>query len=326
MDGRPGCPAGLLTLIEFRDQVAIVTGAGKGLGRSYAEALACRGAAVLVNNRRHPGESLGSADEVVAAIREAGGAGAASYEAVDQPGAGKRIVDTALAAFGRLDLVVANAGISDPVAFHKEPIDHVRRLLDVNLFGAIELVHAALPILREQRFGRIVVMTSSAALYGDAGFVSYAAAKAGLVGFVAALAHEALRVGVTINAILPFAHTPMTRGLFEAGHFPAEAAEALGVGPVTSLALWLLSRDCDRTGQVWVAGGRVFRRAVMGLSPGIVMDGDVSPERVAARAAEIAAPGTPSIYVSGAEMLEDIARVSLGWNQGNAPRDGKSVA
>lgn len=307
-------------MIEFTDQVAIVTGAGKGLGRSYAEGLARRGAAVLVNNRRHPGETLGSAGEVVAAIREAGGSAAASYEPVDQPGAGKRIVDAALATFGRIDLVVANAGVSDPVAFHRESLDHVRRMLDVNLVGVIELVHAALPVLREQRFGRIVVMTSSAALYGDAGFVSYATAKAGLVGFVAALAQESARAGITINAILPFAHTPMTRGLFESGAFPAEAAEVLGAGRVTSLVLWLLSRDCDQSGRVWVAGGRVFRRAVTGLSPGILLDGDVSPEMLAARAAEIADPDNPAIYASGAEMLQDIARVSLDGN----PRDGET--
>jgi NAD(P)-dependent dehydrogenase (short-subunit alcohol dehydrogenase family) len=311
-------------MIEFRDQVAIVTGAGKGLGRSYAEGLARRGAAVLVNNRRHPGETLGSAGEVVAAIREAGGSAAASYEPVDQPGAGKRIVDAALAAFGRIDLVVANAGVSDPVAFHREPLDHVRRMLDVNLVGAIELVHAALPVLREQRFGRIVVMTSSAALCGDAGFVSYATAKAGLVGFVAALAQESARAGITINAILPFAHTPMTRGLFESGAFPAAAAEVLGAGRVTSLVLWLLSHDCDQSGRVWVAGGRVFRRAVTGLSPGIVVDGDISPEMLAARAAEIADPGNPTIYASGAEMLEDIARVSLDGNPRDASRDGET--
>lgn len=310
-------------MIEFRDQVAIVTGAGKGLGRSHAEALARRGAAVLVNNRRHPGETLGSADEVVASIRAAGGSAAASYEPVEPPGAGKRIVDAALAEFGRLDLVVANAGISDPVAFHRESIDHVRRMLDVNLLGAIELVHAALPILREQRFGRIAVMTSSAALYGDAGFVSYATAKAALVGFVAALAQESARAGVTINAILPFAHTPMTRGLFESGAFPAASAEVLDAGRVTSLLLWLLSRDCRESGHVWVAGGRVFRRAVTGLSPGILVDGDVSPEMLAARAAEIADPGTPTIYSSGAEMLEDIARASLAGKRQDASPDGE---
>lgn len=299
-------------MIEFGNQVAIVTGAGKGLGRSFAEGLARRGASVLVNNRRHPGETQGSADAVVEAIRAAGGSAAANHEPVDRSGAGQRIVEAALEQFGRLDLVVANAGVSEPVAFHREPIEHVREILDVNLFGAIELVHAALPVLREQRFGRILVVTSSAALFGDAGFVSYATSKAALVGFVAALAQESVRAGVTVNAILPFAHTPMTRDLFERGPFPDAAVEVLPAESITSLALWLLSRDCDQTGRVWIAGGRVFRRAVMGLSPGIVMtDADVSPETLAARGEEIADPGVPSTYASGAEMLRDIARVNL---------------
>lgn len=298
-------------VIDFRGRVAIVTGAGKGLGRSHAEALARRGAAVLVNNHRRPGEPS-SADAVVEGIRESGGIAVADYESVDAAGAGERMVAAALAAFGRIDVVVANAGWSEPTAFHRESGAHLRRMIEVNTLSAVELIRAALPPLRAQKYGRIVVSTSSAALFGDAGFVSYATAKAALIGFVTALSHETVRAGVTVNAVLPFAHTPMTDGLFAGNTFPEGTADVMTPQTVSNLLLWLASEHCRESGQTWLAGGRVLRKAITRVTRGIVVGADdLSPELLAARAGEIADPTGASEYRSGAELLAAMAEASL---------------
>lgn len=298
-------------MIDFHGRVAIVTGAGKGLGRSHAQALARRGAAVVVNNRRRPGEVC-SADATVAAIQAAGGRAVANYESVDSPGAGKRLVAAALEAFGGLDLVIANAGWSEPVAFHRETAEHTRRMIDINTVSVLDLVRAALPHLRAQKFGRIVVCTSSAALYGDAGFVSYATAKAALIGFVAALAQESARVGVTINALLPFARTPMTDGLFSGDTFPDGTGAVMTPEAVSNVLVYLLSEQCHESGQTWLAGGTVVRKAMTHITPGIVVDrGEITPELVAARVDEIANPTGAVDYPNGAALLTAMAEYSL---------------
>jgi NAD(P)-dependent dehydrogenase (short-subunit alcohol dehydrogenase family) len=298
--------------LRFDGQVAVVTGAGKGLGRAYAEALAARGASVLVNNRRHEGEHEGSAGAVAAGIRARGGRAVANHEPADEPGSGQRIVEAAMEAFGRLDVVIPNAGIAAVAAFHKMTLARIDEVFAVNVRGALELVHAALPLLREQRSGRILMTTSSAALYGDAGFGAYAAAKSAMIGFVASLALETARAGIGVNAILPFAHTPMTTGLLESDAFPEGSASVLEPAAVASLATWLVSAECHRTGEVWLAGGRAFRRAAVVVSPGVVLDGEITAERIAASADEIARLDGAGTSASGQALLDDLARRSLG--------------
>ena len=293
-------------MIDFHGRVAIVTGSGKGLGRSHAEALAARGAAVLVNNRTHPGQPS-TADAVVAGIRANGGRAVSNHESVDGAGAGERMVEAALDAFGRVDLVVANAGWSDPAAFHRESAEHIQRMFQVNTLGVLDLVHAALPHLRGQEYGRIVVSTSSAAVFGDAGFVSYATAKAALIGFVGALAQESNRAGITVNALLPFAYTPMTEGLFEGPAFPEGVGAAMTPQAVTDMLVWLLSEECRETGQVWVAGGRVYRKVVTQVSRGVVLDAGGTAEDVAAQSSAIADGGGAVGYDSGADLLRALA-------------------
>src|SRR5262245_5811238 len=124
-------------MIRFDGRSVVVTGAGKGLGRAYAETLAARGASVLVNNRAHAGDDVPAAESVARAIRAAGGRAVANFDAVEAPGAGARIIEAALSAFGRVDVVIANAGISAPAAFHREALEDIRALVEVNLFGAI---------------------------------------------------------------------------------------------------------------------------------------------------------------------------------------------
>ena len=301
-----------MTELRFDGQVAVVTGAGKGLGRAYAEQLAARGAAVVVNNRRHTGETHGTAGEVAAGIRAAGGRAVANYEPAEAPGSGPRIVAAALEEFGRVDVVIPNAGIAAVAAFHKMAPERIDEVLAVNLRGGLEVVHAALPHLREQGSGRILMTTSSAGLYGDAGFAAYAAAKSALLGFVASLALETTRVGIGVNVILPFAHTPMTEGLLQGDAFPEGSAAVLDPSAVASLAVWLVSRECTRTGEVWLAGGRAFRRAAVVVSPGIVLQGDVTPEQIAAHADEIADLEGAAGYPSGQALLDALARGSLG--------------
>jgi NAD(P)-dependent dehydrogenase (short-subunit alcohol dehydrogenase family) len=301
-----------MAALRFDGQVAIVTGAGKGLGRAYAEQLAARGAAVLVNNRRHPGETRGTAGEVAEGFRAAGGRAVANYEPADAPGSGVRIVAAALEEFGRVDVVIPNAGIAAVAAFHKMSAERIDEVFAVNLRGSLEVVHAALPHLREQGRGRILLTTSSAGLYGDAGFAAYAAAKSALLGFAASLAQETARVGITVNVVLPFAHTPMTEGLLQGDAFPAGSAAALDPASVASLAVWLVSRECTRTGEVWLGGGRAFRRAAIVVSEGVVLEGEVSAEAIAACADQIADLDGASGYPSGQALLDALARSSLG--------------
>ena len=298
-------------MIRFDGRAVVVSGAGKGLGRAYAETLAARGAGVLVNNRSHAGDGVPAAEQVAQAIRDAGGKAVANFEAVEAPGAGVRIIEAALSAFGRVDVVIANAGVSAPTAFHRETLDDVRALVEINLFGALGLVHAALPQLRAQGYGRVIVTTSSAALYGDAGFVAYGTAKAALIGFTASLAQESARAGITVNAVLPFAHTPMTAGLFEAGFGGEGAGGVMGAAPVAELVAWLTSEACRRSGEVWIAGGRVVRRAGMVLGPGIVGDGEITAELLAEREREAAALEGGVSPSSGGAMLEELARQTL---------------
>jgi len=298
--------------MRFDGQVAVVTGAGKGLGRAYAELLAERGAAVVVNNRPPRGDAPSTLERVVQGIRSAGGTAIANHEAMGEPGAGARVVADALDHFGRIDVVIANAGASAPRAFHHEDLDDVRATIDAHLWGTVELVHAALGAMRAQHYGRILVTSSSAALHGDAGFVAYATAKAALHGFVGSLAKEVARAGIAINAIVPFARTSMTEGLFDSGVFPEGAAEVLDVGTVAAAAVWLVSASCARNGEMWIVGGRQLRRAATVVSPGTLLDADpITPEAVAARAERVVIDGSATTYASGAELLQDIARASL---------------
>jgi NAD(P)-dependent dehydrogenase (short-subunit alcohol dehydrogenase family) len=245
-------------MIRFDDRVAIVTGAGKGLGRAYAMLLAARGARVLVNNRRRSQGEPSSADEVVQAIRQAGGQAIANYDSVEDPTAGERIVQQALDAWGRIDVLVNNAGVDQRSTFHKLSVEQFRQIFDINFYGSLYVTHAAYARMRAAGYGRIVVSTSVAGLYGLHGLTAYSASKAALVGFMRTLAAEGKSHNVLTNAIAPYAATPMTA---RQGNMPEEFMQTMSPEFVAPMVTLLVSEQTNLNGQVIIAGRGAFRRA-----------------------------------------------------------------
>lgn len=264
-------------MIRFDNRVVIVTGAGKGLGRAYAEYLAARGARLIVNNRRRDPNVSSSADEVVAAIRKAGGEAIASYDSVEDPRSGERMVQLALDTWGRLDVLVNNAGVDQHSTFHKLSIAEFREIFDINFLGSLYATHAAYARMRQAGYGRIVVSTSSAGLHGLHGLSAYAAAKAALIGFARTLASEGQSRNVLSNAISPFAATQMT-----AGHGDPELIATMPPHLVAPMVAYMASEQTRLNGQVIVAGKGGFRRAVMveGRGMGYTVAGELTPEAI----------------------------------------------
>jgi len=265
-------------MADLRDQdgagrVAIVTGAGKGLGRAFAEALAASGVKVVVNNRRRVGEPS-SADEVVEAIRAAGGEAVAEYSDVRDAIAPNALVARALETWGRLDALVLNAGVNGPAA-KVEALDGsaLREVMEINFFANVALVQAGLPHLQAAGNGRLLFVASSAGLYGVRGRAPYAASKGALIALALTMAHELRRAGVGVNVLTPYAATQMTPEALNTAVGAMLTPEA-----AAPMAVWLTSPSCRATGEIWVAGGGWFRRAQIEENPGA----GVGPGRVAA--------------------------------------------
>ena len=254
-------------------RVAIVTGAGNGLGRAYALELAAQGACVVVNNRWTDRQRPSSADAVTAEIAARGGRAVASYDDAASPEAGEAMVDLALRTFGRLDAVLANAGVPETVRLHRQTPEGFRRIFEINFFGTLQLVHAAWATLAKSDAGRVVVSASSAGLHGGDGMAAYASSKAALLGLARALACEGRSRGLFVNALAPYATTAMTTG-----HVPGAVAQNMDPAKVAPLAAWLVSPDCDVTGQTLICGGGRLRAAyaveapITPLDPAAVAD------------------------------------------------------
>lgn len=235
------------------NRVVIVTGAGRGLGLSYALDLARRGASVVVNTRPRDTGQPGSAESVVERIAAAGGRAVACAQAVEAPDAGDRLLATALQAFGRVDGLVNNAGVPEAMSLHKQSVEQVRSVFDINFFGTLT---ATLPIyqhMREQGSGRIVMTTSAAGLHGVHGMAAYSASKAAVIGLMRVIALEGASKGVHANAVAPYALTGMTEKYVDDATAAAMPPEL--VAPVVS---WLVSEACALNGETLVAGaGRV---------------------------------------------------------------------
>lgn len=255
--------------------VIAITGAGKGLGRAYAHYLAAQGARIVVNNRSHAGEATSSADKVVAEIRDAGGEAVADYGSVEDPTSGEALLEAALSAFGRLDAVVANAGVIENRTFRKQTTDGLQSVLDINLMGTIHSVHPAFRYFCEQGSGRVVVSASSAGLFGDFGLPAYSASKAAVLGLMYSMAIEGARKGVAVNAIVPYATTAMTEE-----HISADIAARMSPDAVAPAVAWLLSGAVS--GEILVAGAGRVSRARMHVSEPLVYHGAVDLKRLEA--------------------------------------------
>ena len=253
--------------ITFDGRVAIVTGAGGGLGRTYALDIARRGGKVVVNDLGGSVDGQGGSDaaaqKVVDEIKAAGGEAVADTNSVATPEGGQAIVQTALDAFGRIDIVVNNAGILRDKSFHNMGPDLVDPVLDVHLRGAFYVTQPAWVHMREQSYGRVVVTASSAGLFGNFGQANYGAAKMGLVGLAHVLAQEGERNNIKVNAIAPTAGTRMTREIFG-----DELADKLAPGLVSPLVAWLVHEDCPVSGHIYSVGGGRVARVFVGEGPG----------------------------------------------------------
>ena len=239
-------------------RVAVVSGGGRGLGRSFCLALARQGAKVVVNNRNRvvDADGTGPADHVVAEIVAAGGEAVADYTDVADSGSGDAMVATALERWGRLDICVPNAAIGTGAMFHKQPAAEFDEMLEINLQGSIRLARAAVAVMRPAGYGRIILVASTGGLHGDVGLSAYAASKGGLLAFGRSLAAEGAARGVLTNMLLPYALTQMT----DAG-LPLPVREQLDPDLVAPVLTALASEDCTLNGEYIVTGGGRLRRA-----------------------------------------------------------------
>ena len=262
--------------IDFNGRVAIVTGAGGGLGRAHALALAARGAKVVVNDLGQGGTSA-AAHAVVAQIRAAGGLAMANVASVTDEAAVAAMVAQVLAEWGRVDILVNNAGILRDKSFAKMEMADFRLVVDVHLMGAAICTQAVWSSMRAQKYGRVVMTTSSSGLYGNFGQANYGAAKMALVGLMQTLSIEGAKEGIRVNCLAPTAATRMTEGLMS-----PEVLARLTPESVTPGLLYLVS-EAAPTRVILCAGAGTFERAYVTLTPGIHLGtGPDTAEQVAA--------------------------------------------
>jgi NAD(P)-dependent dehydrogenase (short-subunit alcohol dehydrogenase family) len=271
-------------MIEFTDRVAIVTGAGRGLGAEHAKLLASRGASVVVND---PGGSVhgtddGSrpADDVVAEITAAGGTAVADYHSVADPAEAEAIVAGAVDAFGKVDVLINNAGILRDRAFHNLAVEDIHAVFDVHLRGAFYVTQPAVRAMREQGYGRIVLTSSASGVLGNFGQTNYGAAKMALVGLMNVLKLEGAKYDIKVNTIAPIASTRMTQELL------GEMAGLFDPALVAPVVAYFCSEECDLSGELWSVGGGTVSRFFIGLTDGYAKDlgadGPLTVEDVAA--------------------------------------------
>lgn len=257
--------------IGFDNRVAIVTGAGGGLGRCHALELARRGARLVVNDLGGAVDGSGSdttaAQKVVQEIEALGGEAVANGDSVGTPEGGAAIVQAALDAFGRIDIVVNNAGILRDKTFHKMEQSDIDGVIDVHLRGAFNVTRPAWTHMREQGYGRVVMTSSNAGILGNFGQTNYGAAKMGLVGMTNVLALEGAKYNIKVNAIAPVARTRMTEDIL------GPLAEKLNPEQISPVVAWLASEDCPVSGEVYSCGGGTVARFFVGLTKGIFEPG-----------------------------------------------------
>jgi len=244
-------------------RVAVVSGGGRGLGRSFCLALARQGAKVVVNNRNRvtDADGRGPADHVVSEIAAGGGEAVADHCDAADPAGGQAIVAAALERWGRLDICVANAAVGLGGMFHKQPAAQFGEMLEINLHGSVRLARAAMAVMRPAGYGRIILVASTSGLHGDVGLSAYAASKGGLLAFGRSLAAEGAGRGVLTNMLLPYALTQMTETQMTGDDTPAAVRTLMDPDLVAPVLTALASPECRLNGEYIVTGGGRLRRA-----------------------------------------------------------------
>ena len=266
-----------MTDLGFDGKVAIITGAGGGLGRQHALLMASRGALLVINDLGGSvdgtGSDKGAAERMVDEIRALGGEAVADTNTVATSAGGTAIVQSAIDAFGRIDIVVNNAGILRDKAFHNMGPDLFDPVLDVHLRGAYNVTQPAWVHMRAQGYGRVISTSSAAGVFGNFGQANYGAAKMGLVGFTRVLAIEGARFNIKANAIAPLALTRMTEDIL--GAF----GDKLDPSLISPLVTYLASEACEPTGRLFSVGGGRVAEVFLGETPGY-FKADLAPEDV----------------------------------------------
>ena len=257
--------------LGYDGKVAIITGAGGGLGRSHALELAKRGARIVVNDLggsvSGDGSDKGAAQKVVEEIEALGGEAVANTDSVSTPEGGAAVVQSAVDAFGTVDIVINNAGILRDKTFHNLTPDLLTAVIDVHLLGAFYVTQPAWLIMREKGYGRVINTSSNSGILGNFGQSNYGAAKMGLVGFTRVLANEGRKYNIKANAIAPVAKTRMTEELL--GAF----GDKLAAEEVTPTVCYLAHEDCPVTGEIYSVAGGSVSRFFIGLTPGYYKNG-----------------------------------------------------
>lgn len=290
--------------IRFDDKVVIVTGAGGGLGRAHALLFARHGARVVVNDlggsAQGEGDSRSAADQVVEEIRQAGGTAVANHDSVTD---GEKIVQQALDGFGRLDVVINNAGILRDKSFHKMDDADWDSVYRVHVEGAYKVTRAAWPYMREQGYGRVIFTSSTSGIYGNFGQSNYGMAKLGLYGLTRTLALEGRKSNILVNAIAPTGATRMTEGLI-----PPQIFEQLKPELVSPLVVYLASERCQETAGLFEVGGGWMGKVRWERSRGAGFDpaAGFEAEDVAARWADICNFDNATHPADNMQALEDM--------------------
>ncbi len=276
--------------LRFDDRVAVITGGGGGLGRQYALLLAARGARVVVNDIGGSvigdGSDSAAASAVVDEIRQAGGRAIADTHSVTSPAGGQAIIDAALETWGRVDIVINNAGIVGDAPFEDMTADRLEPLIDVHLRGAFHVTRPAWKAMREQGYGRILNTCSAAGILGAERMSNYGAAKTGLIGFTRVLAAEGAAHDIKVNAIAPIAYTRMLAHSIDGAQQPDDAAaqavlddlvgqylRKLDPALVAPVAAFLTHRDCPVSGEIYTVGGGHVSRFFIGRTRGFYSPG-----------------------------------------------------
>ena len=295
--------------IRFDDKVAIVTGAGGGMGRCHAIELAKRGAKVVVNDLGGAADGTGGSSEaarkVVAEIEAAGGAAIANGANVAKYDEVETMVAEVMKAWGRVDILVNNAGILRDKSFHKGGLDDFRAVLDVHLMGSIHCTKAVWEIMREQAYGRVLMTTSSSGLYGNFGQTNYGSAKMGLIGAMNTLCQEGAKYNIKVNALAPTAGTRMTEGII-----PGKAFELMTPESVVPAVLFMLSEDAPNRAII-AAGAGCYSLVKIVETQGVYLPPEErTPEAIAAQWKAICDPKGEAVLQTGFEQSMKFAQMS----------------